>query len=586
MSRPRGPVERSLDPAVREAATPVVTGATGGLSVAAAPRDVIGEFMVDLRGCGAGAGAGARRLAEALAARHEVSRAVAVPPKVYLSVVPPFLHDAVVDAVLAQRDAYGSVDDGRGLSCIVDFSGPNANKPLHLGHLRNNLLGMAIARMAAAAGYTVERHAVHSDWGIHVCQALVGWRRWGGGATPAEAGVKGDHFVGRLYARFHAENASARARLDGDRSPTDLDREAAGLLRAMAAGDRDLAALNERVVGWADRGIKETYGRIGTTLHRVFFESEHVTTGRALVDDGLALGVLGRRPDGSAFFTPSGAEGGEVTVQRSDGTPLVFAQWAGVNVRRFAEPVDRAMILTGREWETGFATLMDLHRRLGHAWADDVEAVHFGMVRLPEGRMRSREGLAVSTDALLDRTTARLLDGWGEPDRVKRRTCEALGLAVVKHHLLGVPRLRDLAFDEDAMWQQSLPRIAALVGITREARRRAGAARDGDGDGAAAGAEPVRRLLLHLNAFPAAAAAAFERLDPSVLVRHLDGTVDRVAHAAPVLAPCSPVWEAAGAVVACCLARLNVSLPPDPASLPPAVDRALERQVPSLADRR
>lgn len=558
------------------------------LAVATAPRGVIGDLLVDLRGRAADPKDLARRLADALAHRGEVARAVAVPPKVYLEPAPGFLFEAVVDAVLRERDRYGASGEGRGRSAIVDFSGPNANKPLHLGHLRNNLLGMAIARMVAAAGYAVERQAVHSDWGIHICQALVSWQRWGGGGTPRTAGLKSDHYVGRLYARFHEENAEQRqGRDDGER--TELEQAAADALLAMSAGDGRLIELNERITAWADRGIRDTYARIGTRLHRVFFESEHVGDGRQLVDDGLARGALHRRADGSVRFVPPGADTAGVTVVRSDGTPLVFAQWAGVNVRRFAEPFDRAMILTGREWESGFAVLLDLHRRLGHAWADRVEAVHFGMVRLPEGRMRSREGLAVATDELLDRAVARLLDGWGRPDRVKRGTCEALALAVVKHHLLAVPRLRDLSFDEEALWRGSLSRIAAIVAVTTEARaRRTGTGRLGEAvggaggpDAAVAAAEPVRRLLLHLNAFPAAAQSAFEHLDPAIVVRHLDGTVDRFLEAARLLPAASPLWEVTGLVVEACLDRLNISLPPPGSALPPAVERGIARQVPS-----
>ena len=241
---------------------------------------------------------------------------------------------------------------------VVQFSDPNVNKPLHIGHLRNNFIGMALSRIIGSQGFQVQREAIHTDWGVHICQALLSYIS-NEPATPESLDMKADHFVGLHYTRFHEE--VARRRCSNARSASfdlvtgDLEAAAQDLLRRLTGKEQiALRAHYERLMAWADTGIRQTYARIGTDLDAVFYESQYVAECWTLVEWGLSKGLWARRADGSVFCNVGD---GEVTLLRRDGTPVVYAQWIAVDRHRFADrDFDVALLLMGSEWRLGLAT--------------------------------------------------------------------------------------------------------------------------------------------------------------------------------------------------------------------------------------
>jgi len=379
---------------------------------------------------------------------------------------------------------------------VVEFSCPNTNKPQHLGHLRNNFLGDALSRLLAAVGHDVVRVNLINDRGIHICKSMLAWRRWGEGATPETTRRKGDHLVGDCYVRFARELAAEEEAWRAARSlagrPTEEEHArfeaeselmgaAREMLRRWEAGDPDTLELWRVLNSWVLAGYEETYTRQGIAFDRVFFESEIWTLGRAEVEDGLARGVFARS-DGGAVVCPLDDLGLEPKVLlRSDGTAIYMTQDLGNAVMRHRTlGFDEMTYVVGSEQEHHFRVLFHILGRLGHAWAGRLTHFSYGMVNLPGGRMKSREGTVVDADDLLDEleTACRRvleesqkrsdLDG-EEKDAIVRR----LALAAVKYYMLKVtPRLDmvynpeesiDLAGNTGPYLQYAHARIHSLV---------------------------------------------------------------------------------------------------------------------------
>jgi arginyl-tRNA synthetase len=498
-------------------------------------------------------------VAAALASVPGVARTAVSPPNVYVSPTTELLARLVPDAALSDPDGYGRSAATEPQFHIVSFSGPNVNKPLHLGHLRSNFLGMAVSTLLADQGHTVERQAPHCDWGIHIAQALVAWRRWGDGRTPEEAGVKGDHFVGQHYVMFH------------DRITPTLEAEATNVMQALEDGDAELWEENRRFTRWADAGIRETYARIGTRMDALFYDSDYLDEGKRLIADGLRDGRCKQRDDSSIYIDLTDHDLGEVTLVRRDGTPTVYRQWMAVNIARYpSRPFDQVHVVTGQEWVAGIRILRETLRALGQEWAARMEGVHYGLVVLPKGRMKSRQGTGVGADAQLDEARDRLLARWAEADggvdddKARAEVCEALGLALSKYGLLAAKRSRQVVFSEQTLWEDVLPRLAAVVRALRWAEGD-GTIGDGDGDGALDDGE--RHLLLTVNRFPNVVDRATSELEPAHLVRYLDD----VAAAVRALAaePTSDTRRATAVVIRRACALLNVELPSSLETLPP-----------------
>lgn len=563
-----GPAERALGSALASLLGTPGNPTQGEILLEPTTKPVVGDFRFDLRpflGAAAEEKARCQDLARLVSGLEGVEKATAIPPRIYIKVESAFLHGHVVPAILRDPGTYGSEEAGKGLTAIVTFSDPNANKPLHLGHLRNNFIGMALAGLLSAQEYSVERHATLSDWGIHICQALLAYMKWGAGATPEDAGVKGDHFLGRYYVMFHNENQKQKPLPSGDSSdypagqtesaPTKLEAEAAALLRRMQEGEDALLRLNRRLTEWAEAGIGETYARIGTRFDAVFRELDTLPVAERVIEAALAGGLCHRRGDGSVFVD-LGKDGlGEVTLIRKDSTPVVYTQMMGIDVLRFERRLDKVLSIFGREWETGATGYVEVLRRFGYEWVPKYEPVYYGMVRLPEGRMKSREGKIVSADELIDQMRDRLATqpgSWGA--NLPETEPETLAVGLLKYYFLRVRRTEDLLYDERRLWERALPAFAAIV---EAAAPRAEAPMR---EPMLPPSEPLRLLLLHLNAFPRALRRALEAREPAEVVRFLEELSLKLKACRSQGTP-PEVIKAAAIVTRRGLSVLNIDLP-------------------------
>jgi arginyl-tRNA synthetase len=333
-----------------------------------------------------------------------------------------------------------------GRTVMVEYSSPNTNKPLHLGHIRNNLLGWSVAEILRECGNTVLKANLVNDRGIHICKSMLAWQKFGNGETPQSSGLKGDHLVGKYYVRFNDE-------LKKDES---LPEQAQQMLRRWEAHDPEIYALWERMNGWVYDGFDATYKRLGVDFDRMYYESQTYLLGKALVEEGLAKGVFYRRDDGSVWcdLTADGLD--EKLLLRSDGTSVYMTQDLGTAYRRFEdERLDALIYVVGNEQNYHFQVLKLLLAKLGYtSWADAIYHLSYGMVELPEGKMKSREGTVVDADDLVEAMveTARemsaelgKLDGMSAAEAAE--IAETVGLGALKYFILKVDPRKTMLFD-------------------------------------------------------------------------------------------------------------------------------------------
>jgi len=560
-----GPAERAL--------AALIERATGiAVEVERAAPNAPTEFRVDAREADPDANPkdAARTLAKTLADVDGIEAALAIPPRVYVRPADRLVVDAVTRATEREGDRYGW-QPPRGEPMVFSIGCPNANKPLHVGHLRNLFLGKAASRLYETQGYDITTTEELSNFGLHIAQALVAYKRWGAGEEPG--GAKKDHWVGRWYTRFHSERAALTTYDDdGNYEITELDTEAAELLRKQWAGDPDEVALNARVTEWAIEGIRETYLRIGMVHDFVLRELEALPAAMELLDRAMANGTAPSRPDGSVYMDLDDAGLGEVTLLRRDGTPLSLVFFVAIWVRRAQlHPHGRVVRITGEQWRESFTQFLEILRRLGHApIADGTDGIWYGMIRSPDGKIRSREGTEVSADALLDGFRDRFVAEWeGEP--YHRETAERLAVALMKAFILGKRREDTITYDNDGVWNDTVPRLARLLAVLRLAEEPPAAAREPEGKAAQ---RAVLDLALALNALPWVFARAASRYDAADVVTH----ADRIARAAldcarrGVLDPA--LARATGRALRNALYALDVALPSSARELPPSVATA------------
>ncbi|HWL35483.1 MAG TPA: arginine--tRNA ligase [Frankiaceae bacterium] len=501
----------------------------------------------------------ARALAKILSDIPGITSALPVPPRVYVSLDGDVLASAVTGAITEQGPRYGWAAP-LGEPMVFSICCPNANKPLHVGHLRNCFLGVAASKLYETQGYDIVTTEELANFGIHVAQALVAYQRWGYGEEPATSGLKADHFVGSYYTRFHTEHNAGEP---------GLEQEAIDLLLRQWDGDPEEVALNERVTEWAIAGIRETYLRIGLKHDFVLRELEALPVGMALVEEGVRTGACLRRPDGSVYVDLSDIGLGEVTLLRRNGTPLSLVFFVAIWVRRAQlHPRGRVVRITGEQWRESFTQFLEILRRLGHPEiADATDGIWYGMIRSPDGKIRSRDGTDVSADSLLDGFRDRFAADWGSAEPYHRETCERLSVALLKLFILGKRREDTITYDDEAVWNDTVPRIARLAAALRLADDPPTAARPAEGK---ASRRAVNDLLLALNALPWVFARAASRYDAADVAAH----ADRVARLAldcerrGVLD--ATLAKATGRVLRNALSALDVALPSSGLELPPS----------------
>jgi len=345
---------------------------------------------------------------------------------------------------------------------MIEFSSPNTNKPLHLGHVRNNLLGHSIARILAATGREVRKVNLVNDRGIHICKSMLAWKKFGNGETPASSGMKGDHLVGKYYVLFEKAYREQVARMVSggtDRkqaeSAAPLLQEARELLRKWEAVDPETWQLWETMNSWVYQGFNSTYERLGVTFDRIYYESDTYRLGREIVLGGLEKGILYRKEDGSVWADLTGEGLDHKLLLRSDGTSVYMTQDVGTAHQRYSEfPFDQHIYVVGNEQNYHFQVLAILLKKLGFEWAERLYHLSYGMVELPEGKMKSREGTVVDADDLMDEMeeTARVmseelgkLEDYGQQER--ERICRQIGMGALKYFILKVDPRKNMTFN-------------------------------------------------------------------------------------------------------------------------------------------
>ena len=360
---------------------------------------------------------------------------------------------------------YGlNVQPGKKETVLVEFSSPNTNKPLHLGHIRNNLLGYSISLILEANGKDVKKVNLVNDRGIHICKTMLAWQKWGENKTPADAGMKGDHFVGDMYVRFETACRSEIDELvkggmseDEARGEAPLIKEAREMLRKWEADDPATTDLWKRMNGWVYKGFDITYRRLGVSFDKIYYESETYHTGKTIVEEGLKRSVLKKKEDGSVWADLTGRGLDEKLLLRSDGTSVYITQDLGTAVLRQKDyNAGKMYYVVGNEQDYHFKVLSLILDELGYEWADSLEHISYGMVELPSGKMKSREGKVVDADNLIDemietagKLSAELGKLEGLTEEEKKDIIQTIGMGALKYFILKVDPKKNMVFNPE-----------------------------------------------------------------------------------------------------------------------------------------
>ena len=364
-------------------------------------------------------------------------------------------------AEIATNEHFGEAEP-TGRNIMIEYSSPNTNKPLHLGHIRNNLLGYSVAQILKANGHNVIKANLVNDRGIHICKSMVAWLLYGNGATPESTGKKGDHLVGDYYVEFDKHyKAEIKELVAGGMSEEEAKKQAPIMLQAQEmlrkweAQDDEVRALWQKMNGWVYDGFDVTYKALGVDFDKVYYESQTYLLGKSLVEDGLARGIFFRKEDGSVWIDLEADGLDQKLLLRGDGTSVYMTQDLGTALQRVeSESLDEIIYVVGNEQNYHFQVLKLVLKKLGYEWSDDIYHLSYGMVELPEGKMKSREGTVVDADDLVADmiSTARemsqelgKLDGCSseEADAI----CSMVGLGALKYFILKVDPKKTMLFD-------------------------------------------------------------------------------------------------------------------------------------------
>ena len=364
-------------------------------------------------------------------------------------------------AEMVQTPDFGQLPD-TGRTVMVEFSSPNTNKPLHLGHIRNNLLGWSVSRLLEANGHRVIKANLVNDRGIHICKSMLAWLKTCNGATPESLGVKGDHLVGDCYVKFNdLYKAEVEALVKGGMEKEEAEKnapimkEAQAMLVKWEQGDPEVRELWKKMNSWVYAGFDKTYSDLGISFDKIYYESQTYLLGKALVQKGLDMGIFERQEDGSVWcdLTADGLD--RKLLLRGDGTSVYMTQDLGTAERRFDEyKLDELIYVVGNEQNYHFQVLKLILGKLGFGWSDDIYHLSYGMVELPEGKMKSREGTVVDADDLIEKmyntakeTSLELgkLDGMSEQEQDE--LFRMLSLGALKYFIIKVDPKKTMLFD-------------------------------------------------------------------------------------------------------------------------------------------
>ncbi|MEM6895326.1 MAG: arginine--tRNA ligase [Bacteroidota bacterium] len=388
------------------------------------------------------------------------------------NVVKGFLNLVIADGYyldffnqIREEPAFGYHTANSKDAVMVEYSSPNTNKPLHLGHIRNNLLGYSVAEILKAAGHKVYKTQIVNDRGIHICKSMLAWQRFGDGETPESSGLKGDHLVGKYYVAFDKAYKAEIAALEENGTPKEQAEkkapillEAQAMLRKWEAGDAETVALWKTMNGWVYEGFNITYENLGVDFDKLYYESNTYLLGKDVVEDGLGKGVFFKKADGSVWIdlTQEGLD--EKIVLRADGTAVYMTQDIGTAIQRVTDfPDIGGMVYTvGNEQDYHFKVLFLILKRLGYTWAEKLYHLSYGMVDLPTGKMKSREGTVVDADDLIQSMEATAADISQELGKLegydasaKQELYRTIGLGALKYYILKVDPKKRILFNPE-----------------------------------------------------------------------------------------------------------------------------------------
>lgn len=376
-----------------------------------------------------------------------------VGPYLNLKVSNNLLFSVVCSEILERGEAFGNSGYGRGKKVMVEYLSPNTNKPLHLGHMRNGSLGMALSGILESSGFRVIKANLINDRGVHICKSMLAWLKWGNGETPESTGIKGDHFVGKWYVRYAIE---------AEKDPN-LEKEVQEMLQKWEAGDPEVISLWKEMNKWVYDGFSQTYKNFGLEFNEFFYESDTYKLGKDTIVKGLGAGVFHRDGRGNVVFDLPEAKFGlnkdgkpkSVTLLRPDGTSLYITQDIGTAILKMEKfDLDRSVYVVGSEQIHHFQCLFEILRALGYDWAGELFHLSYGMVYLPEGKMKSREGKVVDADNLIneiqemaaEEIKKRYPEGEITEEEMTARA-HVIAIGAIKFYLLRVKPSQDIHFD-------------------------------------------------------------------------------------------------------------------------------------------
>ncbi|MCI5818002.1 MAG: arginine--tRNA ligase [Paraprevotella sp.] len=387
-------------------------------------------------------------------------------------VVSPSSWIKLLEAINADDNFGMKKADGNSPLVMIEYSSPNTNKPLHLGHVRNNLLGWSLARIMEANGNRVVKTNIVNDRGIHICKSMLAWLKWGNGETPETSGKKGDHLIGDYYVAFDKHYREEVATLKAKFIAEGLDEETAekrakdeapliveahDMLVKWEQGDSEVRALWEKMNSWVYAGFDETYKALGVGFDKIYYESQTYLKGKAKVEEGLAKGLFFRKDDNSVWADLTDAGLDQKLLLRSDGTSVYMTQDIGTAEMRFNDyPIDKMIYVVGNEQNYHFQVLSILLDRLGFKWGRDLVHFSYGMVELPNGKMKSREGTVVDADDLIStmisdaRKTSEELGKFNDMTEEERNNiARIVGMGALKYFILKVDARKNMLFNPE-----------------------------------------------------------------------------------------------------------------------------------------
>ncbi|MDR1212182.1 MAG: arginine--tRNA ligase [Spirochaetaceae bacterium] len=423
-----------------------------------------------------------------------------------------------------------------GSRVMVEFSSPNTNKPLHLGHLRNDALGESVSRILKAAGAELRKVCIINDRGVHICKSMLAYKEGGGGRTPESEGVKSDHFVGGFYVAFH--------KMAGDDSSA--EERAQELLRRWEAGDSETVELWKMMNTWTVDGMKETYRRTGVSFDQYYFESQTYLKGKEEILAGLDKGIFYRAEDGAVMVDLEAEKLDKKVLLRSDGTSIYITQDIGLAIYRNRDwAFDRLVYVVGSEQQYHFQVLFAILKKLGFPWASNLYHLSYGMVNLPDGKMKSREGTVVDADDLIDSLRDLALAEIRDKDREEAvgnsdEVAEKIALGALHYYLLSVAPARDMLFNpqESLSFNGNTGPYLQYMGARISSMLKKAGDRDPAVDAGLLSGDAEWELVKLLGAYTEAVASAAEHMDPSIIAAYLyelAKAFSRFYHDCPIL---------------------------------------------------